>query len=232
MVAKDWVRAYALMSLAQQAGLSQATSALAQMDQHISLEQRRQSVPLASELAAQAEANRARQLAAAELQTSPERPAVGSSVRPASPPLASSPATAGADYARPRSPVAAAPVTKAPVAAAPVARAPAPAITATRPAPAPVTARPNPSPAAAAAAAPASNGPWRIQLGAFGVAGNAEALWSRVRNRPELAGRQRLLLPSGKVTRLLASGFATQGDAQAACSRLAAGGFSCLPTRN
>ena len=225
MVAKDWVRAYALMSLAQQAGLSQATTALAQMDQHISLEQRQQSVSLASELSAQAEANRARQLATADLQAGAPRPASAgtgagaSAPRPASPPLASagnSPATAGADYARPRAsvlPTPAARPTATPVAARP---------TAARPVPAPVT----------AAAAPSGNGPWRIQLGAFGVAGNAEALWARVRTRPELAGRARILAPSGKVTRLLAGGFATQGDAQAACSRLSAGGFSCLPTRN
>jgi len=40
MVPKDWVRAYALVTLAQQQGLPQAAGALGQMDQHIPLDQR------------------------------------------------------------------------------------------------------------------------------------------------------------------------------------------------
>ena len=66
-VPKDWVRAYALVSLAQQAGLQQATSTLSQMDQFIPLDQRQKSVALAQELSAQADSTRARQMAAAEL---------------------------------------------------------------------------------------------------------------------------------------------------------------------
>ncbi|MCB2059340.1 MAG: SEL1-like repeat protein, partial [Novosphingobium sp.] len=66
-VAKDWVRAYALLSLAQQAGLPQAAPALAQMDQYVPIEQRQRSVALASQLAGEAEATRARQVAAADL---------------------------------------------------------------------------------------------------------------------------------------------------------------------
>ncbi|HMP57347.1 MAG TPA: tetratricopeptide repeat protein, partial [Novosphingobium sp.] len=50
IVAKDWVRAYALASLAQRAGLDQASSALRQMDEHIPIEQRREGVALAGEL--------------------------------------------------------------------------------------------------------------------------------------------------------------------------------------
>src|SRR5690606_30903211 len=63
-------------------------------------------------------------------------------------------------------------------------------------------------PAAAARGTPAlvqtaarANGPWRVQLGAFSVPGNAEKLWSRLRSRAELAGRERLLVPSGRVTK-------------------------------
>lgn len=51
---KDWARAYAWVSLAKQAGLPQAASALVQMDQHIPLEQRQKGVLLARELAQQA----------------------------------------------------------------------------------------------------------------------------------------------------------------------------------
>lgn len=46
-VEKDWVRAYALMTRASQSGLDQASEALAQMDQHISLDQRRKGLALA-----------------------------------------------------------------------------------------------------------------------------------------------------------------------------------------
>ena len=38
-----------------------------------------------------------------------------------------------------------------------------------------------------------TGGKWRVQLGAFGVAGNAEAMWNRVRSRPEIAGHPRLV---------------------------------------
>lgn len=188
LVTKDWVRAYALVSLARQGNIALAPPALAQMDQQIPLPQRQQAVALASELAAQASANRARQLAAADL-------GVMSRVATAKP-------APGTDFVR----------------------------TTPRPAPTPTPAKAAPPrPAATPAAA---NGPWRVQLGAFGVAGNANALWNRVRNRPELAGHARVALPAGKVTRLLAGGFATQASAQAACTRLSAGGFSCLVTRN
>ncbi|MDE2303788.1 MAG: sel1 repeat family protein, partial [Sphingomonadales bacterium] len=64
---KDWVRAYALMSLAQQRGLPQAVKALAQMDEYIPLDQRRRAVALSGTIAAEAEANRARAMASEEL---------------------------------------------------------------------------------------------------------------------------------------------------------------------
>lgn len=195
-VPRDWVRAYALTSLARQAGLPQASSALAQMDQYIPLEQRQQAATLAAALASQAEATRTHQLAAAEL----------GAAAPAGPPVAKassiagadSPRTAGADFARPQTP-ASAPVT--------------------------VQDRPSPRPVQPSAA---SGGAWRVQLGAFSVAGNAEALWKRVKDRPELSGRRKLLVPSGRLTKLQAGGFASHAEAQAACARLSAAGFTCL----
>jgi TPR repeat protein len=51
VVPKDWVRAYALVSLAQQQGLAQAVPTLAQMDQHLPQAQRQEAVALAAELA-------------------------------------------------------------------------------------------------------------------------------------------------------------------------------------
>lgn len=245
IVAKDWVRAYALTSLARQAGLSQAANALVQMDQHIPLEDRQKSVLLATRIAADADAARQRLATSSELGTTlaaadpaPEaaeaRSAATQAARVAatavpandSPanesPAYDSPASAGADYARP--------ATKPP---APAAR---PAPVRPSPAPARIAAAPRPEVAKAAAkpapAAPAASGPWRVQLGAFGVVGNAEALWAKVRGRPELAGHARVLAPAGKLTKLQASGFATKAAADAACARLSAGGFGCLSVRD
>jgi uncharacterized protein len=47
LIAKDWVRAYALMSRASASGLTQATTSLAQMDKYIPDDQRKQGLALA-----------------------------------------------------------------------------------------------------------------------------------------------------------------------------------------
>lgn len=219
VVPKDWVRAYALVSLAQQSGLEQARNALAQMDQHIPLAQRQQAIVLSAELQSQADATRARQLASADLDNS--LPNAGSAPPPAPRAVAArnaleaaaavagsdSPATAGADYARP------AVATATPVAVPPKAS--------------PPKAAP-PKPAAPATA----SGPWRVQLGAFGVAANADALWARLRQRPELAGHPRINVSAGAMTKLQAGGFVSEADARAACAKLIASSFTCIPTRN
>lgn len=237
IVRKDWVRAYALASMAQQAGLAQAGSALRQMDEHIPLDQRQQAAALAADLGEQVQVTRSRQLAAvdlgaaapgplpepsATLRTPRARIAAAAAAEPRRDPVpaasaavaaaeraaaGTSPRTAGADYARPQIP--------APARAA-------------NPAPS----RPAPAAASAPVGAPAASGPWRVQLGAFGVQGNAEGLWNRVKSRPELAGRSRLLVPAGRVTKLQAGGFASQAEAQSACTRLAAAGFACIAVRD
>lgn len=48
IVPKDWARAYALLLSARQAGLPQAASAIAQMEEHIPPQQRQQAIALAS----------------------------------------------------------------------------------------------------------------------------------------------------------------------------------------
>jgi hypothetical protein len=240
-VQKDWVRAYALVSLARQAGLPQAIPALDEMNKHISLEERQRSVELATRIAAEAQALRSSQAASADLggtmrpagssgvMTSmssaavgapaaiPRMPAIAAAQKQLSEatPAPSSPATAGADYARPAPPPVA--ITQRPAAA---------------PRPAPAAASPAASPAPAPAPQRGADGPWRVQLGAFGVAGNAQRLWNRVKDRPELAGHPRLLVPAGRVSKLQAGGFASQSAAQAACNRLSAAGFDCLAVRN
>lgn len=199
LVARDWPRGYALVSLARQQGLEAARPALQEMDRYIPLDQRQQGVALAGELQARADATRAQQLAAVELGAAPlaSSPAPARSLPPAprlvmpQPAEDDSPATAGADYARPLNPA------------------------------------PNPAPRRAAATA-APDGRWSVQLGAFAQPGNADALWQRARGRAELAGHPRRDLRSGRVTRLLATGFASASAAQAACARLKASGIPCL----
>jgi cell division septation protein DedD len=81
------------------------------------------------------------------------------------------------------------------------------------------------------APAASASGAWKIQLGAFGVASNADALWNRIKGRPELAGHPRINARAGAVTKLQAGGFASQAEAQSACSRLTSAGFTCIATR-
>jgi uncharacterized protein len=239
LVELDWTRAYALLTLANSAGLAQAAPAIAEMDRHIPLAQRQEAARLAVQMRGEAESAQALELAAAELAaTDPTMPPARAAVPAASPRVpnaipatavspsvaaaraavaeatrvagSESPAQAGAAYARPaaRPEVAAAP----PRAAQPSA----PAVARTTPAPAP--------------AAAAATGPWRVQLGAFSVAGNAERLWTRLSGRSELAGAQRLLVPAGRVTKLQAGGFASRSAADAACRSLKQSGQDCLVT--
>jgi TPR repeat protein len=231
IVSKDWVRAYALVSLAQQGGLAQAGGALAQMDQHVPMAQRQQAVELAAELRSQADATRARQMAAADLgATVPTGPAPVAAVamRNVSPTQANdaasaasraaseSPATAGADYTRP--------AVQRPVT---VRQGVPPSVAAVPPMAAPVRAAPAPAPAPAAAA----SGPWRIQLGAFGQPANADALWNRLKSNPALAGKPRLNVKAGAVTKLQAGGFANEAAARAACQKLSASGQTCIAVK-
>lgn len=239
LVEKDWVRAYALVSLARQSDMPQATHALAQMDQFIPLAQRQESVVLAKELAAQANANRERLATTSEL--SGAQPMAGLSTQPGAPaPLpsparvptrivetdpdalapktvgtteSSSPATAGADYARPAH-------ATAPVPAPP----PSAPRTAQAARPVPATA---PAPRTPQAASPAS-GPWQLQLGAFGVASNANKLWQKLSSRPEVRGHGKRTETTGKLVKLFATGYPSKSVAASACSKLKADGFDCI----
>ena len=205
LVPKDWVRAYALVTLAQQQGLPQASTAVTQMDTYIPLDQRQQGVQMAGELASESDATRARQLAAVDL---------GSQVPTGNP--------------------AAAPVTAPPMRGPSVAAVippPVPKPVIVRAGPPPGVAPPAPKPRPVAAPLPSSSGTWRLQLGAFGQTANANALWGRVKDRPELAGHQRIDVKSGAVTKLQAGGY-SQASAQAACGKLKAAGFVCVAVSN
>ncbi len=251
-VPKDWVRAYALLTLSNAQGLPQAPAIIAKMDQHIPLTQRQQAAALAMQMEEEAEATRARELGAADLAmagsavegTAPAQMPVGTArvprpietaaVAPSSAVEANalvdardairqarqvtgteSPAGAGADYARAPGDV----------------PQPAPRETFVS-RPTQVQSSPmSQSRPSAPAPAQASSGPWKLQLGAFGVSGNAERLWESLKSRPELAGKKRLLVPAGRLTKLMAGGFATQAQASAACARLKRVGQVCLVTK-
>lgn len=242
VVERDWLRAYALMTLANGAALPQAAAAIAEMDRHIPLEQRQQAAGLAVQMRNEADSARAAELAAFDLAavpaSSPSSPATTPSPRvprpiptvAVSPSIAAaraavaeasratgteSPAEAGASYARPG----AAEPPRALASSTP----PAPPQTA--------AAAPTPAPQPVRASAPAATGgPWRVQLGAFSVASNADALWNRLRGRAELAGAQKVLVPAGRITKLQAGGFASRSAADSACRALKRSGQDCLVT--
>jgi cell division septation protein DedD len=208
---RDWVRAYALMTLANGAGLPQARDALAQMDKYVPQAQRVQAQSLAREIEAGAKAQRATELAAAELGTRP-----AASVSPAA--AASQPAAQPAS--RP------AVVTAAPK---PMGLLPAPKPLTPAPAPVSLAAAPKPAATPLPASAPARRqGSWRVQLGAFGVAANAERLWSQLGGHSALAGTRKTLVPSGSLTRLIATGFASEAEASRACATLKREGKACV----
>lgn len=215
---KDWVRAYALVTLAQAAGLPQAAGALGQMDSYVPLEDRQRAQLLASQLKQEADAERAAQMAAMDLgtagqppvETSPRipRPVASLPLPASSAAAAASPASAGADFTRPSEAVLVA------------------GTTAPKPSIAPTTA-----PVSAPKPAVSSDGPWRVQLGAFGVRGNAERLWGNLSGKAALSGKKPFYVPAGKLTKLQAGGFASQGEAANACASLKSGGQACIVTK-
>jgi uncharacterized protein len=260
LVEKDWVRAYALMTLANAASLPQAGPAIRQMDDYISLEQRQKAQPLAATIKAEADARRASQFAAADLGAGapaptivepPSRPAtpVRSAARMPPPPAARIPqpipeTTVGPSIAAAQAAISEATrvtgtQSPADAGASFAARTITPEVATTpvRPKPSPAT-QPSPAPASGASApvvavepAVRAAGPWKVQLGAFSVPANAETLWSLLAQRSELAGASKLLVPAGRLTKLQAGGFASRKAAQDACNALKQGGQDCLVTR-
>ncbi len=252
LVKKDWVRAYALMTLSNAANYQHAKPALAQMDDFIPLEQRQEAQVLAQKLKREAATRFAQQRASENLAVGADlnnaaRPSRQASAPPSARPLPSSatrvprpiqtttvppsvaaaqtavqeaarvtgtesPAVAGADFARTGSAI---PAT-APVRTAAATRTP-------KPAAKPPVRRPS--------RAATSSGPWRVQLGAFGVRKNADRLWSRLSGKAALSGKQKLVVPAGNLVRLQAGGFASRSAAQNACNSLKRGGQNCLVTR-
>lgn len=232
LVARDWPRAYALLTLASGAGLPQAISAIAEMDQAIPLDQRQEGAGLAVEMEQQANAARAREMAAEELGLIH----AGADTPP--PPPSPAPVLAALPSPSPSPEAARTALTQAASATGTEDPRMAGASFAERPPEAPPAApepprRPAATPAPPAAARPAAamTGPWRVQLGAFSVPANAERLWARLSTRAELAGARKLLVKEGRISRLLAAGFPTRAAADAACRSLRQSGQDCLVTR-
>ena len=200
LVPKDPVRAYALMTRAAASGLETAKGTLGAMDRALPLEQRQQGVALAAELEARAVATRATQLAAVGL---------GDKGKPV-PRVAVTPPPKPAPTPKPEPVTAGADYANPVVLAAPT----------SKPTAAPKVVAPPPQPIA---------GNWRVQLGAFGVPGNAQALWAKLKGHAALSGRQAHFVQAGKLTKLQVGPFATRAEAQAACAKLA--GQACIPVQ-
>ena len=82
---------------------------------------------------------------------------------------------------------------------------------------------------AAAAVAPAVRDAWRVQLGAFGTASNASALWGRLRSGIGALGPyQSFLVPAGALTRLQAGPLPDRATADTLCALVRAGGNVCV----
>ncbi|HEV7343859.1 MAG TPA: SPOR domain-containing protein [Sphingopyxis sp.] len=238
LAAQDWPRAYALTKRASDAGLGIASARLAQLDSLIPLDQRQRGLAMLPEI----EKNEARARLAAVTAAAPPaaKPAPTSPVKTASLPAS----VPGASYTSP--PVIATPAPSTPAAkaatiaaveataAADAAKgkpgttyAPPPAAAKAKPPVnnAPIAVRETPTPARATG----GNSPWRAQLGAFGVEGNARNLWTALgKKHPAVAARQPIYLKTGKVTRLQTGGFANKGEANNFCAALSKSGQACL----
>lgn len=159
VVAKDWVRAYALMTRAAATGLPAAARALSQMDRYVPLAEQQQGAALARAI---------------------EREATKPVVAAVAPPVAA-PAVAAA-----------------------------------------------PAPAAPAMATRAPEG-WRVQLGAFGVPGNAQKLWASLQPRvAPLKGARPVYVQRGQLTLLQAGPYASKAEAERGCAAVKASGQACL----
>lgn len=264
LLPKDWVKAYALLTLSNSAGLPQAAAAITQMDGFIPRDQREQAQTLAQVLKRDMDAQRTAQLAAVDLGADmPSGPGSGRINTPTTPAVvamapavlprpvgrvpqparatpvppsvaaaqaavaeaervtgASSPANAGADFVASTRTAAAPPPRSSPPVAKPQPRVPTPASA-------------TPARVAAPAKTPSAvrDGPWKLQLGAFAVNGNADKLWAQLSSRKELSGTTKLVVPAGRLTKLLAGGYPSRAAAEQACASLKRAGKACLVTR-
>ena len=204
IVKKDWVRAYALMTRASAAGISAASTSLAQMDRFIPLDQRQRGLTLARTYEEQAAKP---QLAA--LATRGTGRIVTEDLPPSRPVAAQTPVSVGDALPSPK-------------------LRPSP-----RPAPRPkpverdveqMSERPIVAPPP-----PAASGKWRVQLGAFSDGAKANALGRSLSARvAALRAYQVTVVKAGPISRLQAGPIASRGAAEALCGSVKAAGQACL----
>ena len=215
LTAKNWVRAYALMTRASESGLAQATASLRQMDKYIPQDQRDQAIVMARTIGQQNSS-----LAADE----PRRPAPVAREAPTPVRTAQLPPSASS---RPRT--AEPPAQPAPV--KPAAAKPSPVKTAAAKPPEARPAASKPAPPKPALPKAASGG-WRVQIGAFSAEARARTLWTQLSAKVGgLSGYQPYIMTSGGVTRLQAGPLASSADATRLCSAIKAAGAECMPKK-
>jgi cell division protein FtsN len=211
---RDWVRAYALMTRAAQAGVAQATTSLTQMDQYIPEDQRKAGLALAGAMAqgkapgasdaptfARADATPAPPAAPPRTTAAPRPPREAAPAPAPGPVVSASPPVIVAD-----GPAARPPVRKRD----PLARPVEPAVPATPP-------------------APAASGRYRVQLGAFRESGRAQALWKSLHGRVSgLSAYQPAYVAANGLTRLLVGPLGSSDDAQRLCARIKPTGTPCV----
>ncbi|MFS0736806.1 SPOR domain-containing protein [Sphingomonas sp. 1P06PA] len=202
LVARDWPRAYAMMTRAAASGLPQATASLQQMDQFVPTPERQKGIEIAKTITRQ-------NPAPAGVTAPAERPVRVAGV-----------AVKAANELKP------APVRAARTKPAPVEPKPVPAPVSARPKPEPAAA---PVAMSARPVAVTPKGKWRVQLGAFGAQSGAQAAWTGLAAKaPALRGLQPQYVKAGTVTRLQAAGLADRAAADRACSAAKAAGSACF----
>jgi TPR repeat protein len=224
LVAKDPVKAYAYMTRASASGnLPKASEALATMDNYIPIGERQKGLAMAREMELGAQRQ---QLAALDPKS------VGPGVSEAPPPIRTEelpPSNApGVSYPDPGPETDAPPKpvrTPRPIPARPIQARPLPQVyhapAATEDAPAPVRAMPKPQYAA--------TGRYRVQLGAFGDQGKAQAYGESILARnAAFANLKFYLVKAGAVTRLQAGPLPSASAAAQVCASEKAKGGACL----
>lgn len=213
LVAKDNVRAYALMTRASASGnLPKASEALATMDNYIPLDERQRGLAMAREMEL---ATQNQQLATLDPHSGPTTPKNPTQVRNEEIPAS---AAAGVTYASPPP----APVMSMPKLPPIHPKKPLKPVEATVTAPPPAEPAEHPSHAAAA-------GRWRVQLGAFGDQAKAQRFGEGLLAKdPSLNDMKFFLVNAGSVTRLQVGPLASKADAERLCASLKAHGQACL----
>ncbi len=93
----------------------------------------------------------------------------------------------------------------------------------------PPTIKPAVVAAVAASPRPTVGGNWRVQLGAFGTASKASALWGTLKGRVAALGPyQSFIVPAGAITRLQSGPLPSRAAAETLCAAVKASANACL----